>query len=95
MGLIRERLQKKMKKNEKNKNKKNLMSLNDYKVSKLPIDVCGDDCLVIIGIEKNNINNIELYGYDYDITRIEERKRELDTTFTDYLFVIKRFYSVL
>jgi hypothetical protein len=70
------------------------MSLNDYKVSKSSINEC-DDSLVIIGIEKNNISNIELYGYDFDITRIEKRKKELETKFTEYLFVIKRFYSVL
>ena len=71
------------------------MSLNDYKISKLSIDVCGDDYLIIIGVEKSNISNIELYGYHFNIKLIEERKKELETKFTDYLFVIKRFYSVL
>jgi hypothetical protein len=71
------------------------MFLNDYKISKSSIDEYGDDCLVIIGVEKNNISNIELYGYDFDITRIEKIKKNLETKFTDYLFVIKRFYSVL
>ena len=71
------------------------MFLNDYKISKSSIDEYGDDCFVIIGVEKNNISNIELYGYDFDITRIEKIKKNLETKFTDYLFVIKRFYSVL
>ena len=71
------------------------MSLNNYKISKTSIDACGDDSLVIIGVDKNNMHDIELYGYDCDLTRIENRKKELETKFTNYLFVIKRFYSVL
>ena len=69
--------------------------LSDYKISTTFIDSYGDDSLVIIGIEKNNIYNIELYGYDYDIQRTELRKELLEKTFKDYIFVIKRFYSVL
>jgi uncharacterized protein YvpB len=72
-----------------------MSSLSDYKISNSSVDEYGDHVMVIIGIEKNNICNIELYGYDCDKISIEKRKQELETKFTDFLFVIKRFYSVL
>lgn len=68
--------------------------IEDYKLSLPLLPDILDTSLIIIGLKISTLE-IDIYGYDYDFTRIKERLNKLEGKFPDFKFIIKRWDSVL